>query len=148
MRRPGQTDSTGQKCLNLDQLALPDLVEHDISLSRFDHQQGDNISMQPDLVRDLLASSSDSKTLTLADLAELRKRRIARQREVNPGLHYGPLQHRFSCAEIALILTVLGDGDRVPCDYVRAFFQEERLPIDEGWKRRQWTLGLLELLRV
>ena len=146
MRKPGQEDSGGHQVLNLDQLALPGVVEHDISLTRYDHQQGDNISLQPDLLQDLLASSSDGKTLTAADLAELRKRRIAKQNEVNPGLVYGRLQHQIACAEIALVLNVFGDGNKVRCDYARAFFGEERLPIEEGWrKRRWWTLGIVEL---
>lgn len=51
--------------------------------------------------------------------------------------------------EIALLLTVLGnseDGERVRCEFVRALFQEERLPVREGWKALDkkvgaWTLG-------
>jgi hypothetical protein len=70
MREPGQTDSMGKGCLNLDQLALPGVIEHDISLTRYDHQQGDSISVQPDLVKALLDSLSDGgKTLTRDDLA-------------------------------------------------------------------------------
>ncbi len=46
MRRPGQKDALGKKCLNLDQLALPNVIEHDVSLTRRDYQQGDNITPQ------------------------------------------------------------------------------------------------------
>jgi hypothetical protein len=148
MRKPGQKDSTGKECLNLDQLALPGVIEHDISLTRRDHQQGDNISLQPDLVRDLLASSSDGgRTLTAEDLAAFRRRRIQEQKEINPGLIYGPNQHKLACAEIATVLKLFGDGKKVPCEYARSFFLEERLPIREGWKKRRWwTLGLLEVI--
>jgi hypothetical protein len=148
MRRPGQKDAKGKKCLNLDQLALPNVIEHDISLTRRDYQQGDNITPQPDLVQDLLASSSDGgETLTAEDLAALRRRRIATQKEVNPGLLYGPLQHTFACMEIALLLHVFGDGKKVRCDFARAFFLEERLPVREGWTKRRWwnRLGIFEL---
>ena len=149
MRRPGQTDAAGRRSLDLDQLALPGVVEHDISLTRRDHQQGDNLSRQPDLVRDLLAASSDGTTLTAADLAALRRRRIEKQKEVNPGLTYGPQQHQVGCTEIALVLDVFGDGKQVPCEYARAFFQDERLPRQEGWKKRRWwMLGFLELGRT
>jgi hypothetical protein len=56
------------------------------------------------------------------------------------------LQHQIGCAEIALVLDVFGDGKSVPCDYARAFFQEERLPSQEGWRKRWlWTLGFWEL---
>ncbi len=99
-------------------------------------------------MQDLLASSSDGgETLTAEDLAALRRRRIATQKHVNPGLLYGALQHTFACAEIALLLDVLGDGKNVRCDFARALFLEERLPTQEGWTKRRWwkRLGIFEL---
>ncbi|KAF9698452.1 hypothetical protein EKO04_003423 [Ascochyta lentis] len=147
MRRPDQTDSCGRPILDLDQLALPGAVEHDISLTRRDHGQKEgNCARQEDLVDDLLASSIDGKNVTREDLANLRKRRIAQQREDNPSLTYGALQHEMSCGEIALILGVFGDGKSAPCDFLAPFLREERLPIKEGWKKRWWwTLGLVEV---
>lgn len=146
MRRPNQVDSKGQRVLNLDQLALPGVVEHDISLTRRDHTQAQgNCVPQPDLIQDLLASSQDGKTITIEDLAALRKRRIQRQLDENPGLMYGSMQHQIACTEIALVLNLLGDGKSVPCDYAQAFFKEERLPVKEGWKKRWWSLGFVEL---
>ncbi|KAM0355662.1 hypothetical protein ACHAPU_000047 [Fusarium lateritium] len=144
MRKPGQQDSEGRRVLNLDQLGLPNTVEHDISLTRLDHQQGDNITVQQDLVEDLLASSKDGKVITANDLAEFRKKRIARQKADNPGLQYGTFEHDLACAEIALILNVIGTGESVPCNYAKAFFQEERLPIEEGWTKR--AFGIVELI--
>ncbi|KAK5259497.1 hypothetical protein LTR40_005873, partial [Exophiala xenobiotica] len=140
-------DSKGKRVLDLDQLGFPGVVEHDVSLTRRDHlQKQGNIALQPDLVADLLASSQNGKTLTMEELATFRKRRIQRQLDDNPGLHYGHLQHQIGCAEIALVLDVFGDGKSVPCDYARAFFQEERLPSKEGWRKRWlWTLGFWEL---
>ena len=148
LRRPGQKDARGKSCLNLDQLALPGAVEHDISLSRRDCTQGDNHSPQPDLIKDILECSSDGgQTLSMEDLSALRRRRIHQQLEVNPGLTYGHLQHEIACVEIALVLKVFGDGQKVRSDYVRAFFQEERLPIQEGWKKRRWwSIGFVELV--
>ncbi|KAM0415902.1 hypothetical protein ACHAPT_013113 [Fusarium lateritium] len=147
MRMPGQEDADGQRVLNLDQLALPNVVEHDISLTRRDHQQGDNRTPQKDLIEDLLASSKDGKTITAQDLGELRKRRIARQQADNPGCQYAAFEHDLSCAEIALVLNVIGNGSEIPCDYARAFFLEERLPIQEGWKGRTWwRFGVIGLI--
>ncbi|KAJ4335558.1 hypothetical protein N0V95_008872 [Ascochyta clinopodiicola] len=142
-----QTDSSGRPILDLDQLALPGAVEHDISLTRRDHDQKEgNCARQEDLVNDLLASSTDKKNITREGLAGLRRRRIATQREDNPDLTYGALQHEMSCGEIALILGVFGDGKSAPYDFIAPFLQEERLPIKEGWKRRWWwTLGLVEV---
>ena len=149
MRRRDQVDSQGRKVLDLDQLATPGVVEHDISLSRRDHQQKQgNLLPQQDLLEDLLASSADGKVFTMEDLAAFRKRRIQRQLDDNPGLKYGAMQHKIGCSEIALILHIFGNGKSIPCEYVRAFFKEERLPHKEGWKKRWlWTMGILELVR-
>ncbi|KAJ4310563.1 hypothetical protein N0V94_008381 [Neodidymelliopsis sp. IMI 364377] len=146
-RRPGQTDSVGRPVLDLDQLALPGAVEHDISLTRRDHAQKEgNCERQEDLVNDLLACSADGKSITREELASVRKQRIEKQREDNPGLTYGPLQHELGCGELALILGVFGDGKSVPYDFVASFLREERLPIKEGWEKRWWwTLGLVEV---
>ena len=146
VRKPDQ-ENAGKAVLNLDQLALPGVIEHDISLTRRDHLQREgNIAPQEDLIKAMLACSKDGKTLTMADLAAYRKRRIQQQLDDNPGLHYGSLQHTIACTEISLVLNLLGDGKSVRCDYARAFFQEERLPVAEGWKKRWWwTLGFAEL---
>lgn len=147
MRPAGQVDTQGKLYLNLDQLALHGAVEHDISLTRHDIAQGDNWKRQPDLIKGLLESSSDGgATLSLEDLVGLRRRRIEEQRRINPTLTYTDREHQVGCAEIALILKVLGDGQKVRCDFVRAFFEEERLPLSEGWKARKWwTVGFLEM---
>lgn len=147
MRRPDQKDSAGRPVLDLDQLALPGAVEHDISLTRRDHAQKEgNLAPQKDLIEGLLASSTDCNTITITDLAGFRKRRIETQQDVNPQLNYGALEHELGCGEIALILGVFGDGKSAPYEYVKTFLKEERLPIAEGWKRRKWwSLGLVEV---
>ncbi|KAF2994983.1 hypothetical protein E8E13_003749 [Curvularia kusanoi] len=150
MRRPDQKDASGRPVLDLDQLALHGAIEHDVSLSRRDFAQKEgNCAPQADLIDDLLAASEDKKVITREELAALRRRRIETQREENSELTYGPLQHELGCGEIALILSVLGDGKKVPYNYVEAFFREERLPIEEGWKRRWWwTVGLFEVKMI
>ncbi|KAL8875604.1 MAG: hypothetical protein Q9198_006061 [Flavoplaca austrocitrina] len=146
MRDPGQKDAAGVACLNLDQLALHNVVEHDVSLTRRDFAQGDNNMPQADLIEDLLNASRNSKTITIDDFVKLRKRRYERQRADNPKLEFQGMQVQIACTEVALILKVFGNGSEVPVDYVRAFFQDGRLPREEGWsKRRWWTLGLVEL---
>lgn len=146
MRNPGQVDADGVACLNLDQLARPDCVEHDVSLSRLDHAQGDNINPQSQLIDEILSSSTDGSSLTLSDLATLRKARIERQRLDNAKVRYEAAQNQIACGEIALMLEVFGDRRQAPVSYVKAFFHEERLPREEGWKRRTWwKVGLWDL---
>lgn len=148
VREAGQVNAQGEKCMNLDQLAKHGAIEHDVSLSRRDFAQGDNITRQADLVKEIISASSDGgHTATMQDMCALRRRRISAQRQDNKELGYGKLEHELGCGEIALIMKVLGDGHRVRCDYLKAFFEEERLPIKEGWTKRTswWTIGLVEI---
>lgn len=146
MRTPGQKDAEGVACLNLDQLGTYNVVEHDVSLSRFDYAQGDNHTPQPELIKDLLAASSNGSTLTVADFVNLRKARYERQKRENSKLRYAALQNQIACTEVALVLKVFGNGSEVPVSHVKALFDDERLPREEGWtKRVWWSLGLVEL---
>lgn len=146
LRPPGQKDSEGEPCLNLDQLGLHGVIEHDISLVRWDFAQGDNTSVQPDLIAELLGSSSNGKTITKNDFVQLRRKRYLQQKADNPDLDFdGPMPLTAYC-EVALILNVIGDSDGVPIEYLKAFIDEERLPRKEGWKlTRRWSFGLLEM---
>ncbi|KAL9612967.1 MAG: hypothetical protein Q9167_002444 [Letrouitia subvulpina] len=119
---------TGEWVLNLDQLAQHGIVEHDVSLSRRDIAQGDNNSPQPDLIAELLAASTDGRFLTVPDFVALRRKRYATQKQDNPDLKFGSAELQLASAEVALILQVFGDGKKVPVEYVKAFFQEGRLP--------------------
>lgn len=150
VRKPNQVDGSGRKVLNLDQIRAHGVVEHDVSITRRDVLQPEgNCELQPDLVRQLMKCSSDGEVMTMKDLAALRRLRIRQQLNDNPGLEYGEAQHTLACGEIALILGVFGNDESIPCSYVRALFEEERLPVKEGWKKRWWwTLGLIELGRL
>ena len=54
---------------------------------------------------------------------------------LNPSLTFDPLAHQLGCTEIALIQTLFGvkpRGYSVPVSYVKAIFDDERLPVIEG----------------
>ena len=148
MRRPNQQTAQGVAVLDLDQLAKHNAIEHDVSLTRRDfHQGGNNSDPQPDLIKDLLAASNNTTTITISDFVKLRKTRLACQKRENERLQFGAFQNQLACAEVALILTVLGDGREVPVSYVKSLFEEERLPRKEGWKKRSWwwSVGFVEM---
>ena len=114
--------------------------------SRVSTTQGDNHTPQPKLIKDLLAASSNRFTLTVAEFFKLCKARYERQERENPKLQFKALQNQIACTEAALILKVFGDGSEVPVSYVKAMVKEERLPREEGWKKRVWwSLGLVEV---
>ena len=149
LRNLNQRDSNGIKCLNLDQLSRHGAVEHDVSLSRRDFAQGDNHTPQKDLIADLVGSSSNGNEITTDDFVKLRQKRLVQQKQDNENLKFGAFENRVACGEIALIQSVFGSGRGrfdIPVSYVKALFEEERLPIREGWTRRKfWPVGLFEM---
>jgi hypothetical protein len=153
LREVGQVDGEGVACLNLDQLARPGVVEHDVSLTRRDYGEGDNITVQRDLVEALLDSSSDGgKTISIDDLIKYRATRMDQQKSKNPrGVKFGPQQQRVALGEVAFTVGLFGDGERVGVERLRAWFGEERLPMHEGWKaeRGGWFggFGIVRLFR-
>ncbi|KAH8171287.1 peroxidase, family 2 domain-containing protein [Sarocladium implicatum] len=152
LREVGQVDRRGVPCIDLDQLARPGVVEHDVSLTRRDFNEGDNVSLQPDLVEAMLASSSDGgKTISLDDLLVYRQQRLADQKERNESVKFGERQARVAYGELAFAVGLFGDGERVSVDRVRAVFGEERLPVKEGWRTQGggWLsgFGIVRLMR-
>ncbi|KAI9675966.1 MAG: hypothetical protein M1822_008352 [Bathelium mastoideum] len=139
--------SNGKRYINLVDLATHGAIEHDISITRrdVDQQEGNN-ALQQDLLDDLLHCSSDGgETLTIEDLAKFIRSRIQQQLQDNPNLVYGPAEHQVNCGQVALLMHCFGNGKTIPCSYIRAIFEDERLPWKEGWKRRSWwPMGLVE----
>ena len=143
----GKKDNKGNRVLDLETLAAHGAIEHDISLSRRDiaQKEGNNVP-QKDLIEQLLASSSDGgKTLTVDDFSAFVKQRIQQQLVENPELSYIPYSHRSNCANITMLLHCFGNGQSIPCSYVRALFAKERLPWKEGWRKWSWwPVGIIE----
>ena len=145
-RFPGQIDSHHKKWINLDQTQQHEAIEVDVSLTRLDHAQGDNHSPQRQLIADLLASSSNGKTITFDDFVQLRRRRYEQQKVANPDLFFHDHELDIGCGNIAMLLKVFGNGKEVPVKYIEAFFRDERLPEAEGWRRRRfWSVGFIEI---
>ena len=98
---------------------------------------------------DMLACARDGHDIAVADWARFRRRRIEQQRRDNAALDFGSAQNAMGLAETAFVQRVFGDrarGWKVPVAYMAALFGEERLPGDEGWKRRWWwPVGIVEL---
>ena len=138
------------KCLNLNQLARHDAVEHDVSLSRRDHAQGDNCTSQQDLVATIVSSSTDSRYVSTTDFAALRVHRLQQQKQDNPSLNLGRTHLITTSGQVAFLQTLFGGGFpryRVPVSYMKALFEEERLPVREGWSKRVWiSVGFIESL--
>ena len=150
LRDIDQRDSEGVKCLNLDQLARHNALEHDVSLSRRDHAQGDNCTSQKDLVAAIVSSSTDGRYVSTTDFAALRVHRLQQQKQENPSLDLGRTHLITTSGQVAFLQTMFGVGFpkyRVPVSYMKALFEEERLPVREGWSKRVWvSVGFIESL--
>ena len=125
-----------------------DLLLNTLIIQR-DIGQGDNITRQEDLVSGLISISSNGTEITTEDFAVRRRQRLEQQGRENPSLTFDSLAHQLGCTEIALFQKLFGvklRGYSVPMPYVKAIFEDERLPVKEGWtKRSWWHLGLMEL---
>lgn len=62
--------------------------------------------------------------------------RVQDSQQRNPTFTYGPREFVLSYGETALYLSVLGNPTTgvAPLDYVKVFFEQERLPYNEGWR--------------
>ncbi|KAF2435364.1 Cloroperoxidase [Tothia fuscella] len=120
--------------LDLDHLNLHDAVEHDASLSRKNFIEGDNHSLQPDMV-DAFIAEADGDFLTVNSLAKSRNRR-ERETVALVGKASSTKTNTLAFGEVALILHAFGQNDtngnlRAPKKMVQSWFKEEKLP--EGW---------------
>ena len=158
----GEVDDAGTKFLpNLTILNTPNVLEHDASLTRKDHaiayQDGDmdNLAIDQELISKVMAASSDGQTLTIADLARLRKQRYAESIRETPDFksNWSPIAQVAAYGETALLLCTFGDGKSVPLRIVNSIFVQERLPKyyvkpakdSVNWKRLLMTLARVRI---
>lgn len=121
---------------DLDNLDEHDLIEHDSSLSRDDYYFGDDHSFNTQKWQQVLSYvNGSSSTFTISSAARAKYARLETQKSLNPDFTYTPQQFILSYGETALYLSVMGDPVTgiAPVNYVRAFFEDERLPYEEGW---------------
>lgn len=134
--------------LNLDQVGRAHAIEHDVSLSRADRIEGDPVSIHPPSLQQLLGHPGTKDTMALTEWGKLRKERYERSKAQNPNLDYGTQQQFFGNAEAAAFAAIFGQGVTysTPTSYIHAMFDEERLPLKEGWKPRWLPLLVPEAL--
>ncbi|KAI9348482.1 Chloroperoxidase [Obelidium mucronatum] len=129
--------------MNLDNLNKHNRIEHDASLSRQDAFFGDNHSVNVSLVQQLLGASSDGVSISTRDLVEYRIKRYNDSKARNPEFVFGAKQEGLAWEESALLLTVLGDGNKALSSHVESLFLHERFPT--GFKRPAATVGIVNV---
>ncbi|ESK91474.1 hypothetical protein Moror_2662 [Moniliophthora roreri MCA 2997] len=125
-----------------DQFTLNDIklhgnIEHDGSISRADHALGDNAAFNETYFSVTANSSPGVDYYNGTSAGLVFKERHADSLANNPNITNTVKESQIKIAEAALYLSVMGDAlaKRAPKQFVNIFFREERLPLEEGWKR-------------
>lgn len=124
------------------------ILEHDASLTRLDAFNGDNVSFNPNMLKKMLATSSN-KYLTLDNLITYRKSRIINCRIYNPSFKFGITELTNSCIETSMLMLLFSDETKqIRKDWLEYFFINEKFPYHLGWKTRQMKFLNLNVLTV
>ncbi|CAD0092342.1 unnamed protein product [Aureobasidium vineae] len=82
-----------------------------------------------------LDAMGDGPMVNAFDLGRAKSARVTQSLAMNPEDLYGPRAAAFGAIEAGFVLTAMGGPLGIaPLKYVRTFFEEERLPWDEGWR--------------
>lgn len=133
---------------DLNQLDRHDVViEHDASLSRADASTGNNYSFNQTIWDTVLAYYGGMENATIPVAAKAKYNRVTTEAGRDPVFTYTPQQFIFSYGETAIYLSTMGDPVTgvAPLKYVRALFEEERLPYAEGWTKPTAPTTLVSL---
>jgi hypothetical protein len=123
-----EAQSTGM--INLDQLNMNGVLEHDASISRQDHTFGDSLDLDPWIWRGVLDVIGDKKTIDYATAAKIRHMRIAASKRAHKAANKrGNFDLRallISYIEISILFQLFGDTKtrEIPLEYFRIFFGE------------------------
>ena len=145
--RAAHKDGKGTTVIDYDLLNVgPGYVEHDVSLTRQDRLLGDPVNADPALVKQFVTFRPENAGLALTDTTAFRKRRYHQQVELNKKLRFGMLEHAVISAETTGLHNVFGKGWRyeISTSYLKALFEDERLPVEEGWRVRTIPFTIVE----
>lgn len=144
-----QLSSTGSLfTFHLDDLNKHGPIEHDGSLTRKDVFFGDNHTFSPEVWASVSAHFGDREVIPIETAAEARKARMAKAAEENPEFNLTSSQERFSFIETSLYMYVFGDGleGNAKTEWVRVLMEQDRLPLEEGFRRSDKLLTISGIL--
>ncbi|KAJ7220679.1 Cloroperoxidase, partial [Mycena pura] len=128
--------------LDLNALALHNLIEHDASLSRGDFALGDNLHFNETIFTTLVNSNPGVDYYNASSAGMVQDQRLAISLATNPNITNTGKEFDVRTRESGLYLSVMGNPltGVAPKKFVQIFFREERMPIAEGWKRPDVTI--------
>ncbi|RWA08467.1 heme-thiolate peroxidase [Xylaria grammica] len=127
----------------LDHLNKHNLLEHDASLSRSDAYFGNNHVFNQ-TVFDETRSWWEGPVLTADMLANSKVARQLSSKAFNPTYVFTLVTEEFSLGEVVAPVIAFGDTDAITVNrtLVEYFFENERLPTELGWTRREEVVSL------
>jgi hypothetical protein len=125
-------------------------IEHDASLSRQDTFFGNANDFNNATWQQYLAFFKDADVVSIEAASKGKYARVQDSQKRNPTFTYGPQQFVLSYGEVALYQSVLGDPFKgtPKTKYVRTFFEQERLPYEEGWQKTTVPTTLASLVTL
>ncbi|KAI3621361.1 hypothetical protein WG66_014481 [Moniliophthora roreri] len=146
----GLTTSPEPETFTLDNLKQHRVIEHDASLSRQDFAIGDNLHFNEAIFETLANSNPGSNVYNVTSAGQVQQARLADSLARNPNVTNSQTEFGIRSFESALYLSVMGNGSAgvAPKSFVQTFFREERLPIEEGWKRPSSPIEVASLDQV
>lgn len=133
----------------LEMLNVHNVLEHDASLSRADAFFGNN-----HVFNETVYNSSKawwkSDLVTAQELANSKIYRQLESRANNPNYTFSAITEEFSLGEVAAPPIAFGDiltGD-VPRALITFFFENEKLPYELGWTKKEDPITLEKILHM
>ncbi|KAJ7580473.1 Cloroperoxidase [Mycena floridula] len=141
--RLGLSTSTDLNTFTLDDIKLYNSIEHDASLSRGDFALGDNLHFNETIYQTLANSNPGVDFFNATSAGQVQKQRLTESQATNPKLINTSKEFGIRTGQSALYLSIMGDPITgvAPKEFVNIFFREERMPIEEGWKRPNVTIN-------
>ncbi|TVY84120.1 putative sterigmatocystin biosynthesis peroxidase [Lachnellula suecica] len=124
-------------------------IEHDGSLSRDDFYFGNDHSFNP-VIFAHVQSYFLQDPIEIPIAAKARLARMNTSNTTNPDFSLDTAAMGATFVESAFYLSVFGDPVTgvAPRNWVNVFFEEERLPVAEGWTRRDTETNLTTLMAM
>ncbi|KAL4782862.1 Chloroperoxidase [Aspergillus varians] len=139
----------GATAVDLDQMNVHNLVEHDASLSRADAYFGNNHLFDPTVFAQTRLYWTEP-ILTTSMLANSKLARQLHSKAFNPTYTYPEETEETSHTEAGFPIIAFGDIEKgtVERRFVEYFFENERLPIALGWRVRDEPVTAEQLGKV
>ncbi|KAI8458116.1 hypothetical protein BY996DRAFT_6411145 [Phakopsora pachyrhizi] len=128
--------------LTIAQLGSHGMIEHDASITRFNHSDGDSLNPSPKLINEFLSGLLNPTQATLMDYAiKLSTLRSSCLETMNSKLKF------LSGGEVGLTISIFGDGcNTVTSEALRSILLEEKLP--ENYQRPLKPVTCLDVVKI